>query len=283
MFTRALPGNPNGDPDNDNMPPMDDDTKKGLLTDVAIKRKIRNYVEMTRENEMPSRIYMREKAVLNRAHAEAYASKGVKHVPEKPAPEKDAPSITSWMCQQFYDIRAFGAVINTEVHAGQVRGPVQFNFSESVEPIQPDEIAITRYSVTNEKDAVKEHTMARKHVVPYGLYRCHGYVSANLSGRTGFSQIDLDLLPEALPNMLEHDRTAARAEMNAQKLIVFKHGSKFGNAPAQKLLRLIEIGRRIDGDFASLKGRPDSSLPPARSFDDYEIRIDVPGSPPVSS
>lgn len=271
-------GNPNGDPDNGNMPRIDNDTQKGLVTDVAIKRKVRNYVELKHEGAPPNRIYMREKAILNNTHGEAYAALGVKSDAKKLPKEEEGRKITRWMCDNFFDIRSFGAVMTTEVNAGQVRGPVQFSFSESVEPILPQEVTITRSSVTNEKDAAKERTMGRKYIVPYGLYRCHGFVSASLAGDatkgTGFSQPDLDLLFEALCTMFEHDRSAARMEMNTQKLIVFRHDSMLGNAPAHRLFDLVQIGRNVDGEFRNLDDRGLSNLPPARKFGDYIVRVD---------
>jgi len=258
-------GNPNGDPDNGNMPRIDGDTQKGLVTDVALKRKIRNYVDLKHGGQPPHGIYMREKAVLNTTHAEAYAALGIKSDAKKLPKEDDGRKITRWMCDNFYDIRTFGAVMTTEVNAGQVRGPVQLSFSESVDPILPQEITITRSSVTNEKDAAKERTMGRKYIVPYGLYRCHGFVSASLAGDatkgTGFSQEDLDLLFEALCNMFEHDRSAARMEMNAQKLVVFRHDNALGNAPAQKL-------------FDRVKAIPNEGVKTPRSIGDYTITVD---------
>lgn len=258
-------GNPNGDPDNGNMPRIDNDTQKGLVTDVALKRKIRNYVDLKHGGQPPHGIYMREKAVLNTTHAEAYTALGIKSDAKKLPKEDEGRKITRWMCDNFYDIRTFGAVMTTEVNAGQVRGPVQLSFSESVDPILPQEITITRSSVTNEKDAAKERTMGRKYIVPYGLYRCHGFVSASLAGDatkgTGFSQEDLDLLFEALCNMFEHDRSAARMEMNAQKLVVFRHDNALGNAPAQKL-------------FGRVKAKTNEGVKVPRSIDDYTITVD---------
>jgi CRISPR-associated protein Csd2 len=259
-------GNPNGDPDNGNMPRVDVDTRKGLVTDVALKRKIRNYVDLKHGGEPPHAIYMREKAVLNQTHARAYAALDLKAEAKKlPKEEAKAREITRWMCQNFYDIRAFGAVMTTDVNAGQVRGPVQLSFSESIDPILPQEITITRSSVTNERDIEKERTMGRKYIVPYGLYRCHGFVSANLAGDatkgTGFSQDDLDLLFEGLCNMFEHDRSAARMEMNTQELIVFRHDNAFGNASAQKLFRRVRV-----------ESNPEVKVP--RSFDDYTVTVD---------
>lgn len=263
-------GNPNGDPDNGNMPRIDNDTQKGLVTDVALKRKIRNYVELKHGGKPPYAIYMREKAILNTIHGEAYAALGLKPDAKKLPKEEDGRRITRWMCDNFYDIRSFGAVMTTEVNAGQVRGPVQLSFSESVDPILPQEVTITRSSVTNERDAAKERTMGRKYIVPYGLYCCHGFVSASLAGDatkgTGFSEDDLALLFEALANMFEHDRSAARMEMNAQKLVVFRHDNALGNAPAQSLFKRVKVERI-----------PEVKVP--RSIDDYRIEIDREGLP----
>lgn len=259
-------GNPNGDPDNGNMPRLETETQKGLVTDVALKRKIRNYVEIARGGTPPHAIYMQEKAILNERHQEAYTAIGIASEPKKlPKDVAKAREITRWMCANFYDVRTFGAVMTTEVNAGQVRGPVQISFAESLDPVIPQEITITRSSVTNERDADKERTMGRKYIVPYGLYRAHGYVSANLAGDavkgTGFSQDDLDLLFEALINMFDHDRSAARGEMSARKLIVFEHASALGNAPAQTLFSLVGVTLR-----------PDVKAP--RDFSDYEVTID---------
>lgn len=259
-------GNPNGDPDNGNMPRIDSDTQRGLVTDVALKRKIRNYVDLTRGGEAPWRIYMREKAVLNDTHGEAYAAKGLKPDAKKLPKEEEGRAITRWMCDNFFDIRTFGAVMTTEVNAGQVRGPVQLSFAESIDQILPQEITITRSSVTNERDAAKERTMGRKFIVPYGLYRCHGYVSASLAGDatkgTGFSEEDLATLFEALCNMFEHDRSAARMEMNMQSLIVFKHENALGNAPAQSLFRRVKVEAK------------DAAKVP-RSYEDYNVTVDT--------
>lgn len=265
-------GNPNGDPDNGNMPRLETETQRGLVTDVALKRKIRNYVEIARGGTPPHAIYMQEKAILNERHQEAYQAIGIASEPKKlPKKVAKAREITRWMCANFYDVRTFGAVMTTEVNAGQVRGPVQISFAESLDPVIPQEITITRSSVTNERDADKERTMGRKYIVPYGLYRAHGYISANLAGDaakgTGFSQDDLDLLFEALINMFDHDRSAARGEMSARKLIVFEHASALGNAPAQTLFPRVAVTLR-----------PEVKVP--RDFADYEVTIDRDHLPP---
>jgi len=259
-------GNPNGDPDNGNMPRQDINTQSGLVTDVCLKRKIRNYISLKGNGAPPNAIYMQEKSVLNNQHKLAYDALGLAPTPKKlPKDEQQARDITAWMCKNFYDVRAFGAVMTTDVNAGQVRGPVQLGFSQSVSPIMPQEITITRSSVTNVKDADKERTMGRKYIVPYGLYRGHGYVSANLAGDetkgTGFSQEDLDLLFEALVNMFENDRSASRMEMNAQRLIVFKHATPLGNHHAQKLFDRVSV-------------KPKDGIIVPRKFSDYDVSID---------
>jgi CRISPR-associated protein Csd2 len=264
-------GNPNGDPDAGNMPRMDAETGHGLVTDVAIKRKIRNYVAMSRGDKPGYDIYMQERAVLNRAHERAYTATGQKSEAKRlPTDEAKARELTAWMCSNFFDIRTFGAVMSTEINAGQVRGPVQLTFAESVDPIVPMEISITRSSVTNEKDALQsERTMGRKHIVPYGLYRAHGFVSGRLANDakkgTGFSEADLSLVWEALANMFDHDRAAARGEMTARGLIVFKHDSDLGNAPAHKLLERVTVKRVANGT---------GSGGPPRSFGDYAVAVE---------
>lgn len=260
-------GNPNGDPDAGNMPRMDPETGRGLVTDVALKRKIRNYVAMVRGDAPGYDIYMQERAVLNRAHERAYTALHLKSEPKKlPKEEAKARELTAWMCGNFFDIRAFGAVMSTEINAGQVRGPVQLTFAESIDPIVPMEISITRSSVTNEKDALQnERTMGRKHIVPYGLYRTHGFVSGRLANDakkgTGFSEADLALVWEALANMFDHDRAAARGEMTARSLIVFRHENDIGNAPAHTLLKRVTV-KRVGGDG------------PPRGFGDYTVAVD---------
>ena len=257
-------GNPNGDPDAGNLPRLDPETNKGLITDVCLKRKIRNYVALEKENSPGFSIYMQEKSVLNNQHKKAYEALSVEPEAKKlPKEEAKAKELTAWMCKNFFDIRAFGAVMTTEVNAGQVRGPIQLAFASSVDPIVPMEVSITRMAVTNVKDLEKERTMGRKHIVPYGLYRMHGFVSAKLAERTGFSEDDLELLWRALTNMLEHDHSAARGEMSAQKLIVFKHDNAMGSAPAHKLFDLVRIDR-VDDEANS----------PVRCFSDYRVSID---------
>lgn len=260
-------GNPNGDPDAGNMPRMDPETAHGLVTDVAIKRKIRNYVAMARGGVPGYDIYMRDGAVLNVEHRKAYAHFGIEpDTKTKKAPKDKAQELTRWMCDNFFDVRTFGAVMSTEVNAGQVRGPVQFTFAESVDSIVPMEISITRSSVTNERDAEKnDRTMGRKHIVPYGLYRAHGFISGRLANDpkkgTGFSKADLALVWEALANMFDHDRAAARGEMNARALVVFQHDSDLGNAPAHTLLDRVTISRAAGSDG------------PPRGFADYTVAV----------
>jgi len=261
-------GNPNGDPDAGNMPRLDPETSYGLVTDVCLKRKIRNYVELAKGNADPFEIYVREKAVLGtvqgRAHA-AVAKEGGK----KADVIKEA---RDWMCAHFYDVRTFGAVMSLkENNCGQVRGPVQLNFARSIEPIVPLEVSITRMAVATEKEAESQsgdnRTMGRKHIVPYALYRAEGFVSAHLAAQTGFSEDDLSLLWEALANMFDHDHSAARGKMSARKLVVFKHATALGNAPAQKLFDLVRVSRATD---------PAS---PARAFADYAVVVDKAGAP----
>ena len=257
-------GNPNGDPDAGNLPRLDPETGQGLVTDVAVKRKIRNYVALEKEAEPGYAIYMQEKTVLNNQHKLAYEALGLENEPKRlPKDEAKARELTAWMCKNFFDIRAFGAVMTTDVNAGQVRGPIQLAFATSVEPVVPIEVAITRVAVTNERDLEKERTMGRKYIVPYGLYRMHGFISAKLAERTGFSEDDLSLLWRALSNMFEHDRSAARGEMSARKLIVFEHECAMGNAPAQPLFDAVKVERSEAGGEA-----------PARRFGDYRVIVD---------
>lgn len=257
-------GNPNGDPDAGNMPRLDPETNQGLVTDVCLKRKIRNYVSLEKENQPGFGIYMQEKAVLNNQHKKAYEALDIPPEPKKlPKEEAKARELTAWMCNNFFDVRAFGAVMTTEVNAGQVRGPIQMAFATSIDPIVPMEISITRMAVTNEKEAEKERTMGRKHIVPYGLYRAHGYISAKLSERTGFSEDDLGLLWRALTNMFEHDRSAARGEMAARRLVVFKHDNAMGCAPAHTLFDAVKV-ERVNGESGA----------PARNFSDYKVTVE---------
>lgn len=261
LFYDVENGNPNGDPDAGNMPRIDPETSTGLVSDVCLKRKIRNYVMLARENKSPYEIYVTEGAVLNNQHARAYEAKGLDPKKVKPSEIKDA-MLKEFMCENFYDIRTFGAVMSTEVNCGQVRGPVQLGFSRSLDPIVPQEITITRMAVANERDIEKERAMGRKHIINYALYRAEGFVSAPLAQQTGFSEEDLGLLWEALKNMFEHDHSAARGKMSSRKLFVFKHDSRLGNAPANKLFDAITT-KRVD------------PVAPPRKFADYEITLDM--------
>jgi CRISPR-associated protein Csd2 len=256
-------GNPNGDPDAGNMPRIDPETGEGLVTDVCLKRKIRNYVALKKKNTPPYEIYFTEGAVLNQTHKRAYEKIGEK--PESKKLPKDAlaaKKLTEFMCRNFFDIRTFGAVMSTEVNCGQVRGPVQISFARSIDPIVSLEHAITRSSVTNEADKEKERTMGRKYTVPYALYRAHGFVNPFLAEQTGFDQSDLDLLWEALLNAFQFDQSAARpaGSMAARKLIIFQHEDALGNSPSHELFSRV-IVKRID-----------ESKPP-RDFTDYICEI----------
>jgi CRISPR-associated protein Csd2 len=255
-------GNPNGDPDAGNMPRIDFETNHGLVTDVCLKRKVRNFVEIAAE-EPGREIYVKEKAVLNQQHQRAYDAEGLTPDTQKNRLPKDADkarAVTQWMCANFFDVRSFGAVMTTEVNAGQVRGPVQFTFARSLDPILPQEVSVTRMAVTNERDLEKERTMGRKAIVPYALYRAEGFISAPLAEKTGFAEDDLELFWQALAQMFDHDRSAARGKMAARELIVFRHDSKLGKAPAQTLFDAVSESRTSDG--------------PPRGFGDYSVRVD---------
>ena len=270
VFFDVENGNPNGDPDAGNMPRVDPETGYGLVTDVCLKRKIRNYVETVKENEPGYRIYIKDGVPLNVSDREACAYVGVDADKLKEAKKKDDAldkKLRDFMCANFYDIRTFGAVMTTFVkgalNCGQVRGPVQLGFARSVDPILPQEVTITRVAITTEADAEKKGMeMGRKYIVPYGLYRVEGYVSANLARKTtGFSEDDLALLWTAILNMFENDHSAARGKMAVRELIVFKHDSELGCAPAHKLFELVKATRR-DG----------VAVP--RSYEDYSISVD---------
>jgi CRISPR-associated protein Csd2 len=248
-------GNPNGDPDAGNLPRVDAETGMGLVTDVCLKRKVRNYVQVAKECAAGYDIFIKEKAVLNTLIDAAHEENTVKTASDKTSAARDL------MCKKYFDIRTFGAVMSTGKNAGQVRGPIQFTFARSVDPIATMEHSITRMAVATEKEAEKQagdnRTMGRKATVPYGLYVCHGFISANLAQQTGFSEEDLALFWDALKNMFDIDRSAARGLMSAQKLIVFKHESVLGNAPANKLFDLVKIEKVCDGA--------------PRKFDDYKV------------
>jgi CRISPR-associated protein Csd2 len=274
-------GNPNGDPDAGNMPRIDPETNLGLVTDVCLKRKIRNYVETVREGQAGYRIYIKDRVPLNKTDDEAFECVGISNASDMKnedlkkalkAKKQDGTDpdvqIRDFLCQNFFDIRTFGAVVTTCVsgglNCGQVRGPVQLGFSRSVDPVIPQEVTITRVTQTTSADMENKgpHTMGNKFIVPYGLYRCEGYVSANLARKTtGFSEDDLSLLWEAIINMFENDRSAARGNMAVRELIIFKHESELGNAPAHKLFDAVTV-RRNDG------------VEVPRRFADYTVMID---------
>ena len=261
-------GNPNGDPDAGNMPRTDPETGLGIVTDVCLKRKIRNYVEMVKEDSTGYRIYIKDNIPLNRSDAEAFVALDVteKNVKEKKKEDPDLDrKLCSWMCKNFYDIRTFGAVMTTFVKAalncGQVRGPIQLGFARSIDPVVPQEVTITRVAITTEADAGKKNTeMGRKYIIPYGLYKCEGYISANLARKTtGFTEEDLSLFWEAVMNMFENDHSAARGKMSMRELIIFKHDNELGNAPAHKLFDLVHIEKLTD-------------VP--RAYADYRVSVD---------
>lgn len=282
-------GNPNGDPDAGNLPRVDPETGNGLVTDVCLKRKVRNYIGLVKDDKAPYEIFVKEKAVLNQLIERAYdEDKEVQNLVEawlawkkdkkKPKPAKHyEDAAKDWMCKTFFDIRAFGAVMSTgdkkeggeeesatskiKKTAGQVRGPIQLTFSRSVDQVVSLEHSITRMAVTNERDLDKERTMGRKYTVPYALYRCHGFISAPLAEQCAFSQADLDLFWKALKDMFEHDRSAARGQMATRKLIVFRHESRLGNAPADKLFERVKVQRK-------------DQTKPARGIEDYEVKVD---------
>jgi len=269
-------GNPNGDPDAGNAPRIDPETGHGLVSDVCLKRKIRNFVCLAKSDPKTGvphdgyDIYVKEKAILNDQHRRGYQAAGLDPDKDKPGAD-DQDKARAWMCQNFFDIRMFGAVMTTRINCGQVRGPVQFAFSRSVDPIVSLEQSITRMAVSTREEAKKQEggnrTMGRKEIVPYGLYVAHGFYSPQLASQTGFSEEDLELLWQSLKMMFEHDRSSARGEMSSRKLYVFEHESPLGNAPAHTLFDRIHIKNR------------DASKPP-RAFTDYEVTLskdDLPG------
>ena len=269
-------GNPNGDPDSGNMPRIDPESGLGLVTDVCLKRKIRNYVETVKEDAKGYKIYIKEDVPLNRSDREACESLGITETEDKKVTEalkklkksdKDVDiKLRDYMCDNFYDIRTFGAVMTTFVKAslncGQVRGPVQLGFARSIDPIVSQEVTITRVAITTEKDAENKSTeMGRKNIVPYGLYRVEGYISANLARKvTGFSEEDLDLLWEAIINMFENDQSAARGKMAVRELIVFKHSKELGDCPAYKLFDAVEVRKKEEIEYP-------------RKYQDYTVQI----------
>ncbi len=262
-------GNPNGDPDAGNLPRLDAESGHGLVTDVSLKRKVRNFVGLVKGETPPFDIYVKEKAVLNQTHEKAYVAVGAEEELKGDKKRKGSGDTVDkarqWMCANFFDVRTFGAVMSTGVNCGQVRGPVQLTFARSVDPIIAQEHSITRMAVATETEAEKQQgdnrTMGRKHTVPYGVYVAHGFVSSFLAKQTGFSEFDLDLLWQALEHMFEHDRSAARGEMSTRGLYVFKHDSELGNAHAHALFDRIKVARKADVEVA-------------RSFADYEVSID---------
>lgn len=288
LFFDVQNGNPNGDPDAGNLPRLDPETNQGLVSDVALKRKIRNYVALARPEAPGHEIYMRDGATLNAEHRRAWTAVMPEAKPEdqkKLPKEAKARELTRWMCANFWDIRTFGAVMTTGVNAGQVRGPVQLAFARSVEPVLPLEIAITRLAATTEADAEAKggRTMGSKHIVPYGLYRAHGFVSAPLASHpvkgTGFSDDDLALLFEALGQMFDHERSAARGEMATRKLVIFRHATALGNAPAHVLFDRVRTLRVHKGEAHEIGADATDNWPPARSFADYRVTVDRDGLP----
>jgi CRISPR-associated protein Csd2 len=253
--------NPNGDPDAGNLPRIDVETGQGLVTDVCLKRKIRNFVALTGGGQDGKRIYFTEGAVHNLQHKGAYEAIG--ETPAKTVKPEIKDRATAWMCQTYYDIRTFGAVMSTEVNCGQVRGPVQISFARSIDPIVSSEHAITRTSVTNEKDIEKERTMGRKFTIPYGLYKAQGFVNPFLANQTGFTDEDLELLFQSLENAFQFDQSAARpaGSMNPRALLVFKHETPLGNAPSHKLFELVTVKKK-------------DTVEVPRVFSDYEVTID---------
>lgn len=261
-------GNPNGDPDAGNLPRLDAESGHGLVTDVSLKRKVRNFVGLVKGEMPPFDIYVKEKAILNQTHEKAYVAVGAEEELKGDKKRKGSGDTVEkarqWMCTNFYDIRTFGAVMSTGVNCGQVRGPVQLTFARSVDPIIAQEHSITRMAVATEAEAEKQQgdnrTMGRKHTVPYGVYVAHGFVSSFLAKQTGFGEDDLELLWQALENMFEHDRSAARGEMATRGLYVFKHDSELGNAHAHALFDRIRIAKKDEVEIP-------------RAFSDYRVTI----------
>lgn len=279
-------GNPNGDPDAANAPRIDPQDMHGLVSDVCLKRKIRNFVSLAKVGHENYQIYVQHHGVLEMVHKAAYSALGLNAVEDttdadadaaaddgaaagkgkkskvKRQPPKDVTAARAWICERFYDVRTFGAVMSTKLfNAGQVRGPVQIAFSRSIDPILPLDLSITRVAVANEKEKVsKDTTMGRKNLIPYGLYRCHGFISAHLARETGFSEADLELLWQALTQMFDHDRSASRGTMAPQKLVVFKHQTPLGNAPAHKLFERVSVRRK-------------AGVESARSISDYDVAV----------
>jgi len=267
-FFDVKDGNPNGDPDAGNLPRVDAETGNGLVTDVCLKRKVRNYVGLIKGEKPPYEIYVKEKAVLNNQHERAYKALGI-DLSNDAGKRKGGDKVEDarkWMCQNFYDIRTFGAVMATQINCGQVRGPVQLTFARSVDQVISSEHSITRMAVATQKEAEEQggdnRTMGRKFTIPYGLYRTYGFISAPLANQTGFSEEDLSLFWEALQNMFEHDRSAARGLMSAKRLIIFEHSSLMGNKPVQELFDRIKVERK------------NTDTEPPRDFSAYNISLD---------
>jgi CRISPR-associated protein Csd2 len=263
-------GNPNGDPDAGNLPRLDAETGHGLVTDVSLKRKVRNFVGLVHGEQPPYEIYIKEKAILNKTHERAYVATGAEESLKGDDKKRKGGGDTvdkarQWMCTNFFDVRTFGAVMSTGINCGQVRGPVQMTFARSIEPVVALEHSITRMAVATEAEAEKQsgdnRTMGRKHTVPYGLYRSHGFISSFLAQQTGFSAEDLELYFKALEQMFEHDRSAARGQMSTRGLYVFEHDSALGNAPAHAL-------------FDRLKAEATAPGTPARDFAAYAVTFD---------
>ncbi|WP_165070012.1 type I-C CRISPR-associated protein Cas7/Csd2 [Paludisphaera rhizosphaerae] len=289
-FFDITDGNPNGDPDSGNLPRLDPETGQGLVTDVCLKRKIRNFVGLTHGEQPPFEIYVKEKAVLNQQHERAYSALKL-DAKKRSAKGKDKAEedrrLTRWMCDNFFDIRTFGAVMTTEVNCGQVRGPIQFGIARSLHPIITHEHAVTRCAVTTPAEAEKQdggnRTMGRKFTVPYGLYRVHAFVNANLasgSNGTGFSEADLELFKRALDQMFENDKSAARANMKPVACVAFRHESPLGNARSDKLFARVQCG--VKPGVQPLPGDSETSVDegrPPRSFDDYVLTVDEGGLP----
>jgi CRISPR-associated protein Csd2 len=267
-FFDVKDGNPNGDPDAGNLPRVDAETGNGLVTDVCLKRKVRNYVGLTKGEIPPYEIYVKEKAVLNKQHERAYQALKIDlgNDEGKRRGGDNVDKARQWMCQNFFDVRTFGAVMSTGINCGQVRGPIQLTFARSIEPVVASEHSITRMAVTTDKEAENQggdnRTMGRKFTIPYGLYRTYGFISAPLAKQTGFSAEDLELFWEALQNMFEHDRSAARGLMSARRLVVFKHGSLMGDRPVQDLFDRVTVKRKDDSSVA------------ARDFSQYAVSLD---------
>jgi CRISPR-associated protein Csd2 len=261
-------GNPNGDPDAGNLPRLDAETGHGLVTDVSLKRKVRNFVGLVKSEQPPYEIYVKEKAILNNQHKRAYVGIGREDLLAGDDKKRKGGAAVDdarvWMCRNFFDVRTFGAVMSTGINCGQVRGPIQLTFARSIDPIVASEHSITRMAVATEAEAEKQEgdnrTMGRKHTVPYGLYRAHGFVSAFLARQTGFSEDDLALFWQALGQMFEHDRSAARGEMTTRGLYVFKHDSELGNAPAHALFERIQLKRK-------------NEVTVPRGFNDYDVVV----------